>query len=133
MGTLKIIARYADGKMLKGTTENFWPDCTTFHVTPVDAERGAPTVPVSVGELKAVFMVRDFDGDPEYVDKKAFDERTPYGKRLVVTFKDGEELWGASVKYDRTGTGFFLFPADPDTNNERIFVINAAVDKVREM
>jgi hypothetical protein len=32
-----------------------------------------------------------------------------------------------SLSYDETREGFFLFPADPGSNNERIFVIQGSV------
>jgi hypothetical protein len=37
---------------------------------------------------------------------------------------------GTSLTYDATRPGFFLFPADPQSNNERVFVVRAATTKV---
>jgi hypothetical protein len=48
-----------------------------------------------------------------------------------VIFKDGEVLVGTTTGYDASRPGFFLFPADEKSNNERIFVVTAAVKTVR--
>jgi hypothetical protein len=32
--------------------------------------------------------------------------------------------------YNKTAPGFFLVPADTESNNERVFVVNAAVSRV---
>jgi hypothetical protein len=53
------------------------------------------------------------------------------GKKIEVTFKDGEVLVGTTTGYDTQRPGFFLFPADDKTNNTRTFVVTAAVKGVR--
>jgi hypothetical protein len=68
-------------------------------------------------------------GDPQYHEQKQFEKPTT-GHRLAVTFADGEQLVGVSLSYDATRDGFFLFPADPRSNNERVFVIRRTVVKV---
>jgi Family of unknown function (DUF6982) len=40
-------------------------------------------------------------------------------------------LIGYTPGYDSRRTGFFLFPADPRSNNLRIFVVSGAVAAVR--
>ena len=37
---------------------------------------------------------------------------------------------GLSYTYDPTREGFFLFPTDADSNNERVYVLKHAVVKV---
>ena len=51
------------------------------------------------------------------------------GKKIEVTFKDGEVLVGTTMGYDAQRPGFFLFPADDTTNNTRTFVVAAAAVK----
>lgn len=53
------------------------------------------------------------------------------GKKIEVTFNDGEVLVGTTMGYDAQRPGFFLFPADDKTNNTRMFVVMAAVKSVR--
>jgi hypothetical protein len=48
-----------------------------------------------------------------------------------VTFHDGEVLVGSTISYRYEGTGFFVQPADPRSNNQRVFVILSAIQHVR--
>ena len=47
-----------------------------------------------------------------------------------MTFKDGEVLVGSTQGYQQDRPGFFLVPADPRSNNDRIYVVTTAVEKV---
>jgi hypothetical protein len=82
--------------------------------------------------LKAVFFVKDFDGNREHEESKEF--LVPFtGRRRAVRFLDGEVLVGTSFSYDAARDGFFLFPADKFSNNEKVFVIAAAVADVERL
>jgi hypothetical protein len=84
-----------------------------------------------VRDLKAVFFVRDFIGRPEHRKSNEFDAaKPPPGRKITVTFKDGEVLVGTTQAYQPGKLGFFVIPADPDSNNERCYVITAAAVKV---
>jgi hypothetical protein len=48
-----------------------------------------------------------------------------------VTFQDGEKIAGTTETYSHNDVGFFLSPADPDSNNVRIFVVNKNVREVK--
>lgn len=130
-GWQKIVVRYRDERILKGFTHDFHPSRTQFslwssvHAAPSERKH----IPVS--QLKAVFFVRDFDGDPLYEDPRTFDTPTGAGRRLEVTFADGELLVGTTLSYSPDGIGFFVVPADAAGNNERIFVVTAAIRHVR--
>ena len=65
-------------------------------------------------DLKAIFFVRDFTGDPQYNERKIFleGENSP-GRKLEVTYIDDELLVGSTLGYDPSRKGFFLFPAIP--------------------
>lgn len=123
----RIVARFADGRMVKGTTQDFSVTRDYFHV--ILPEAGQPPVRVPIPALKAVFFVKDHAGNPEYAEKKAFDTVVP-GRKLQVVFKDGETLVGATTAYDAARPGFFMTPADPKSNNDRIFVVARAVRAV---
>ena len=64
---------------------------------------------------------------------------TPHGHDKLTTvcqlhmrrFKDGETQVGYTQGFSPSRPGFFFFPADPDGNNKRIFVVNAATSDVR--
>ena len=79
--------------------------------------------------LKAVFFVKDHTGNKDYNEVKKFDKLVP-GRKLQVTFKDGEVLVGSTAGYDGKRQGFFLTPADPKSNNDRIYIVERAVRSV---
>jgi len=131
MDPLKVVARYIDGKRVKGLSQDFFPNKDRFHVSPADKPSGE-TVEILLKELKAVFFVRDFVGNYQYDERKEYIQGDkPSGRKIEVTFKDGEVLVGTTLGYDPTRPGFFLFPADPKSNNIRVFAVTTAVRKVR--
>lgn len=123
----RIVARFADGRVLKGTTQDFAPAKDAFHL--ITSEGGARPIKVTLADLKAVFFVKDLVGNPHYNDSKEFLRALP-GKRLRVTFIDGEEIVGATQAYQADRPGFFIVPADPQSNNDRVFVVTKAVRSV---
>ncbi len=123
----RVVARFADGRVLKGTTQDFSVTRDFFHVIPPDA--GATPVRVTIPALKAVFFVKDHTGDKDYNEQKAFEKVVP-GRKLQVTFRDGEVLVGTSTAYDAARPGFFMTPANPKSNNDRIYVVMKAVRSV---
>lgn len=79
-----------------------------------------------------MFFVRDFVGDPSSNERKHFAEGgRPPGRKMEVRFLDGEVLAGTTMGYDRHRPGFFLIPADPKSNNLKVFVVSRAVTSVR--
>lgn len=122
-----VVVHMPGGALLKGTTNNFFPNKDKFHLT--DRETGEIREIMLAG-LKAVFFVKDFGGDSNY-QERADSERSGLGKRIQVNFKDGETLVGYSQGYTPNRPGFFVFPADPESNNDRIFVLTAATVSVR--
>lgn len=133
MERIKVVVRYTNGKLLKGSTIDFFPNKDRFHVTPVDNPLAKP-VEVTVNQLKAVFVVKDFKGIPHYVERDQYREgENPYGSLLEVTFKDGEVLVGSCMSFDLKRQGFFLSPADPKSNNIRVFVVCSALKRIRQL
>jgi len=123
----RVIAHHIDGSLLKGTTLDFFPTKERFHVTD-----GAGDVhEVHVNELKAIFFVKDFTGDPEYTEKKGFFTRQMQGKKVMVEFVDGEVLFGFTLSYSTRGLGFFIFPGDPESNNSKVFIVHSAAKRVK--
>lgn len=127
-GGCKVVARFVDGRVLKGTIRDFAPDKPVFHLVP--AEPGVAALKVPTGALKAVFFVKDYAGDAKRRDRADFDAAPPQGRRLLVHFKDGETIAGTTSAFAPDKPGFFMTPADPNTNNERIFVLRGAVARV---
>jgi len=77
-------------------------------------------------------MVGDFVGHPPYQERKKYIEgEKPSGQKVEVTFRDGEVLIGSTLGYDPKRQGFFIFPADPQSNNIRVYAVSSFVEKVR--
>lgn len=122
-----VVVHFPDGTLLKGVTHNFFPNKDRFHLT--DDETGEiREVPLT--GLKAVFFVKGFEGDPSYQENTDL-ERTGFGRRIQVDFTDGETLVGYSQGYAPDRRGFFVFPVDPQSNNDRIYVLVEATRAVR--
>ena len=133
MERTQIVARYSNGKIIKGYTIDFFPNKDRFHVTLVDKPSDRP-IEVMVNHLKAVFVVRDFMGNPQYAERKSYLEgETPYGTALELTFEDGEVLVGSTMGFDLRRQGFFISPADAKSNNLRVFVVCSALKRVRQI
>ncbi len=131
MEPIKVVARYVSGRLLKGFTHDFLPNKDRFHLRPPDKAAGEATE-VLLKELKAVFFVKDFGGDPQYHERKKYLEgEKPSGKKVEVTFKDGEVIVGSTLGYDRSRPGFFVFPVDTNANNIRVFAVSPAIRNVR--
>jgi hypothetical protein len=127
----KVVARFQDGRLLKGFTSDFLPAKEIFHLSLAGATEGATSVAVRVTELKALFFVKEFQGRPDYSDRKEFDPmRPPVGRKIRVIFKDGELILGSTPGRQPNDPGFFVVPADPRSNIERCFVVSAATRDV---
>jgi hypothetical protein len=126
----KVVARYMDGKVIKGLTRDFVPYTDVFHIF----ERGAPaggSREILVQELKAVFFVKDLDGDLGHAKSNIFDpaDLTP-GRKIRVLFKDGEVLMGYTPDFLSTRPGFFVLPADLRSNSDRCYIVTDATERV---
>ena len=131
MEPVKVVARYVDGRRIKGFSQDFFPNKDRFHIYPATKPSGEATE-VLLKELKAIFFVKDFAGDQMYSERKEYIQgEKPPGRKMEVTFTDGEVLVGTTLGYEPNRPGFFIFPADPKGNNIRVFVVSTAVKKVR--
>ena len=129
-GWQKIVVRYAEGRMLKGYTQDFSANRSQFSLWPSITAGAHERVIVPLARLKGVFFVRDFAGNPGYVERT--DTGGPqHGRRIEVTLVDDEVIVGRTLSYRHDGHGFFVFPADPLANNIRIFVVATSVRQVR--
>lgn len=127
----KIVARFNDGRLLKGQTADFAPGKEVFHVAAAGAAAGTKPEEVSTKDLKALFFVRDLAGRKDHVEANEFDpSRPPPGRRIKVVFRDGETLMGTTAGYQRGRPGFFLVPADVDSNIERCYVVTSSTREI---
>jgi hypothetical protein len=125
MDANKVVVKFKDKKILKGTTSDFFPNKSQFHLN----LQGGEILDVQVADLKAIFFVKDFEGNKDR--KKAYeDELTGTGRKMQVNFSDGETVVGYTLGYSPERQGFYLTPADAGGNNIRIFVVKSATEKV---
>jgi hypothetical protein len=126
----KVVARYADGRIAKGYTFDFAPSQKRFHVFSQPTP-GGPCTQVVVSELKAVFFVRDLVGNPARRDVQKFPPgAATLGTSVEVRFRDGEVMLGTADSPITDPQGFFLIPADPGSNNLRVYVVAAGTKAV---
>ena len=126
----KLVVRYLNGRVAKGHTLDFSSTKEGFHLIPDD--EGALSQEVRFNQIKAVFFVKDFMGNREYDERKEFDgSQKVMGKKMQVTFLDGEVLTGIAEIYMPNRIGFVLFPPDPKSNTEKVFVVNSSVREVK--
>jgi hypothetical protein len=129
--SLRVVVRYATGQTRKGTTQDFRPASPRFHLIPADGSR---VIEVQVDQCKAVFFVRDFAGSPERSKLRGFlaaPAETRHGKKVAVLFRDGELVCGYTLTFSPDRAGFFMVPADPGSNNLRIYAVTAAAAEVK--
>ena len=105
----KIVVRHADGRFLKGYTQDFHPSRAQFALWPAINATPKERIVVPMSRLKAVFFVRDFDGNPGYRERKTFTTRGQ-GRRVEVTFADAEVMLGTTLNYRPDGHGFLRRP-----------------------
>ena len=131
-----VVARYRDGKMVRGVTHDFGPQKKVFHVS--TREKHGRTLDgkafeISLSELKAVFFVKSLEGRQgppslkEVVEEKL---EAPGLMKVRITFFDGEILLGTTHGYNPEREGFFIDPLERDSNNLRVFVVSSAVKEV---
>lgn len=124
----KVVVHMKDGTIQKGITQDFSAMRDSFHLLP--AEGGGIPKEINIEDMKALFFVKDYIGNREYERVKEFTPNAQYGKRAVVTFHDGEQMWGTYQGYDEKRRGFFFYPTDPDDNNIRIYVVRSSIKTI---
>jgi hypothetical protein len=122
----KIIVRFSDGKILKGTTADLFVTKPVFHLK--DKDTGI-IHEIDIFFLKAVYFVKCFDGNPVYQEKDDV-ERSGLGRKIRVYFKDGETLVGYTQGYSANRDLFIVFPCDPESNNQKVFVVTNATSQI---
>jgi hypothetical protein len=126
----KIVVHMKDGSVHKGVTHDFDPARQSFHLLP--AEGGGVPLRVEVELMKALFFVKDYIGNRDFVARREFEEAQRKERKAIAAFEDGEEIWGILGEgADEEGAGFFFYPADKRDNNIRIFVVRSALKELR--
>ena len=131
----RVVVHYLNGNIEKGYTTDFRPDKEVFHLVIAEEEREL-SIPIKIANLKAVFFVKELKGlgGARQVVKKTFEDvkdQKLHGKKVRVEFTDGEVIYGLTMGYSPERRGFFFSPIDPESNNERIFVVLSSVKDIK--
>ncbi|MFC1863158.1 DUF6982 domain-containing protein [Thermodesulfobacteriota bacterium] len=121
----QIVIKLKDGSLKKGNTNDFLPNKKTFHLNNTEGN----VEEINVDDTKAVFFVKDLDGNKDH--NYRYEDNIPGGgKKISVEFNDGETIIGYALGYSPDRQGFFVSPADLSGNNQRIYAVTSAVKKV---
>lgn len=133
----KVVAHFRDGRVVKGHTRDFSPSRDSFTLQPYVGDSGP--VPVFLDELKAVFHVKSFEGNPDHaaptgsvssISEPRFEKVMETGKRIALKFADGEQAWGYAEPHSESEPGFFFFPTDLFDNNLRVYVVKSSLKEM---
>jgi hypothetical protein len=139
----KVVIQFGD-KIVKGFLES--PTWNTIEELLSNAARVSPegchirllesgvVEEISLTDLKAIFYVNSFDGDPVH-NHLNFHTRAPvvHGIWMRIKFLDGEVMEGIvynSIRY-LVDPGFFLVPTDPESNNKLVYVMKNQLEDHR--
>jgi len=121
----KVIVRTRDGKVIPGFAN---PDHIKKTLKIINQQGKEKTF--SIDKLKAVFFVKDFQGNSEYDEIKFLNKQSVSSMIWVrVEFFDGEVLEGKVLNDMELicSPGFYLSPSDLDTNNKRVYVVKSSL------
>lgn len=124
-----VVARYLDGRLIKGTSLDVAPTKPECHIR--TADRGM--VEVSLADLKALYFVKTPEGDAQHqyaTQPTPDDPRLAGSHRVTLTFKDGETLAVLANRYPPVGKFFWALPVDAASNTIRILVNRAALEAI---
>jgi hypothetical protein len=127
-----IVARYRDGRVIKGTSIDVSPDKPSCHVRGVDGRLET----VALADLKALFFVKTLEGNSahqEAMEMESGDRRSLGSAIVVVIFEDGEQMVGFTNRCPPKATFFYVTPVDARSNNVRALVNQAAVKAVHSL
>jgi hypothetical protein len=131
----KVVARYCDGRMVKGITYDFGPLKKMFHIVS-DTAGVKTTHEISSPDLKALFFVKTLDGNKDAVVPHTISNEALHATgmmKLKITFFDGEVLLGTSAGYTPGREGFFIVPLEEGSNNIRVYVIGGSTKQVERI
>ncbi len=126
-----VVLRYLNGDMEKCFIKPYI-SCSLKVVQIIKEDGSVRTIQVK--DLKAIFFVKEFEGKDH--KEGSWEEEDPNGlkagKKVIVTFKDGEKMKGKVLSDWMKGEGFFLYPIEKDSNNLKVFVVKTSILDIKE-
>jgi len=124
-----VVVRKLDKGLVKG-----FLDPKGYLASEVEVlDREGRLVHVPMSEIKGVFFVRDFDGNPDRAERKVFRSRPRLaGLWVRMTFKDTEVLEAILPNnlLDVDPLGYLVTPPDVYSNNLRMFIPRNALTEM---
>ena len=115
----KVVLRFLDGTVRPGYAPLFEEGIETIYASDLS---GFP-IAVPTCELKAVFFVRTFSGNPAYDQKDSPGSPVLLSENIVkLHFTDGERMRGDVGPDTDLTKAFYITVLDPDDNNVMIYV-----------
>lgn len=127
----EVVAHLSDGTLVKGVSLDVDPSRPVFHVKVPNHD----VATVKLADLKALYFVKTLGGNKDSRETQAVDPNDPRARGafpLDLEFVDGEKARVLINRFPPKGDYFFVFPADPKSNNIRILVNRKAVASLRE-
>jgi hypothetical protein len=133
-----LVAHFKDGQISKGFSRDFDPSRESFHMVRRDGEV-ATSQEIRLDDLKALFHVKSWGREDRHRGRQAGfpDDVAVNGQegvqpiKTMLEFYDGERIFGYSLDYDPGRRGFYVLPADPEDNNQKIFVLNSSLVNIQ--
>jgi hypothetical protein len=122
----KVVVQTREKKLYKGFSKSDF--ITDSKVKLIDEKGNQFDLPLE--DLKAVFFVRDFNGNPEYDEVRFLTSQEKPIRWIVaeLQFTDGEVVEG-KIRNDQgllNEPGFYLYPTDEVGNTEVIYVVKSS-------
>jgi hypothetical protein len=126
----KVVVAFLDGRRSKGFVFNFSALRDVFRLFPEQTSHHDEGTNIPIKDLKAIFFVKDFVGNPEY--HESYDViPSAHGRKVEIKCADGETIVALTEGYNPQKPGFFVFPPDPNSNNLRIFIVTKNALSIR--
>jgi hypothetical protein len=127
----QVVLRYLNGDMEKCLIKPY-VSCSLKVIQVIKEDGSVRTIPVK--DLKAIFFVKDLEGKDHKEGSWEIEdpEALKIGKRVTVTFKDGEKMKGKILGDWKKGEGFFLYPMEINSNNIKVFIVKTSIVEIKE-
>jgi hypothetical protein len=131
----RVVARFKDGRVLKGLARDPSPGSGVLRLRP--AGEPSEAVEIRLEDLKGVFFVKSWEGNPAYVESdEGFADGPLAGngafrmQRTVAGFQDGERMKGYSHNFAPDLPTLCFFPYDPFGNNYKVLIVCSALSDI---
>ena len=117
-----MLVMLCDGRIVCGYTNDFHPSKPYLSLSTTPSASDARFT--QVAHLEALYFLRNHEDTQTSAG-------VTHGRKIEVTLPNGEVIVGSTLNYRRDGNGFFVHPADPRSENSRVFVTATGVRHVR--